>query len=126
MIERMDHIVMTVGDLKTSVSFYTRALQRRKHCFDNGRQPLRFGGQKINLQVTGQEPRNKAVAGSGDMCHITDRTLDHLHDHLPTKCADVLEGPVVKCGTAAPIVANYFNDPDKNLIEVSSYERNAA
>ena len=126
MSERMDHIVMTVGDLKTSVSFYTWALKRREHCFGKGRQPLRFGGQKINLQVTGQEPRNKAVAGSGDMCHITAGTLDHLQDHLPTKCADVLKGLVVKCGTAAPIVASYFNDPVRNLIEVSSYKRNAA
>jgi hypothetical protein len=45
---------------------------------------------------------------------------------LRAQCIEVLEGPVVKSGALGPIISIYFNDPDKNLIEVSSYERNAA
>ena len=126
MIERFDHIVLTVSDIEASVAFYTRVLQMREHSFGAGRKALCFGTQKINLQVVGQESRNNAATGSGDLCLITTWTPDRLIDHLRAQCIEVLEGPVVKSGALGPIISIYFNDPDKNLIEVSSYERNAA
>ena len=126
MIERFDHIVLTVSDIEASVAFYTRVLQMREHSFGAGRQALCFGTQKINLQVVGQEPRNNAATGSGDLCLITTWTPDRLLDHLRAQFIEVLEGPMVKSGALGPIISIYFNDPDKNLIEVSSYERNAA
>ena len=55
MIERFDHIVLTVSDIEASVAFYTRVLQMREHSFGAGRKALCFGTQKINLQVVGQE-----------------------------------------------------------------------
>ena len=126
MIERFDHIVLTVSDIEASVAFYTRVLQMREHSFGAERKALYFGTQKINLQVVGQEPRNNAATGSGDLCLITTWTPDSLLDHLRAQFIEVLEGPVVKSGALGPIMSIYFNDPDKNLIEVSSYERNAA
>ena len=126
MIKRFDHLVLTVSDIEASVAFYTRILQMREHSFGTGRKALHFGTQKINLQVAGQEPRNKAEAGSGDLCLITTWTPDRLLDHLHAHCIEVLEGPEVKSGALGPIVSIYFNDPDKNLIEVSSYERKTA
>ena len=101
-------------------------MQMRAHSFGAGRKALCFGTQKINLQVVGQEPRNNAATGSGDLCLITTCTPDRLLDHLRAQFIEVLEGPVVKSGALGPIISIYFNDPDKNLIEVSSYERNAA
>jgi len=59
MIERFDHIVLTVADIEASIAFYTRVLQMQEHSFGQGRKALCFGRQKINLQVAGQEPRNK-------------------------------------------------------------------
>ena len=126
MIERFDHIVLTVSDIEASVAFYTRVLQMCEHSFGAGRKALCFATQKINLQVVGQEPRNNAATGSGDLCLITTWTPDRLLDHLRAQFIEVLEGPVVKSGALGPIISIYFNDPDKNLIEVSSYERNAA
>ena len=82
MIERFDHIVLTVSDIEASVAFYTRVLQMREHSFGAGRKALCFGTQKINLQVVGQEPRNNAATGSGDLCLITTWTPDRLIDHL--------------------------------------------
>jgi len=98
MIERFDHIVLTVSDIEASVAFYTRVLQMREHSFGAGRKALCFGTQKINLQVVGQEPRNNAATGSGDLCLITTCTPDRLLDHLRAQFIEVLEGPVVKSG----------------------------
>ena len=36
----------------------------------------------------------------------------------------ILEGPVAKTGARGPITSVYFNDPDCNLIEISSYPDN--
>ncbi|HET9024772.1 MAG TPA: VOC family protein, partial [Burkholderiaceae bacterium] len=33
----------------------------------------------------------------------------------------VLEGPVTRTGALGPITSVYFLDPDRNLIEVSTY-----
>ena len=33
----------------------------------------------------------------------------------------IVEGPVEKTGARGPFLSVYFNDPDGNLIEVSSY-----
>ena len=95
MIERFDHIVLTVSDIEASVAFYTRVLQMREHSFGAGRKALCFGTQKINLQVVGQEPRNNAATGSGDLCLITTWTPDRMLDHLRAQCIEVLEGLVV-------------------------------
>ncbi|MCG9542143.1 VOC family protein, partial [Vibrio parahaemolyticus] len=40
--------------------------------FANGRKAVTFGNQKINFQLIGQEPRNVANAGSGDVCLVSD------------------------------------------------------
>ena len=61
MIERFDHIVLTVADLEPSIAFYTQVLQMQEHSFGQGRKALCSRRQKINLQVAGQEPRNKAA-----------------------------------------------------------------
>ena len=118
MLKHFDYIVLTVSDIKASVVFYTRVLQMRAHSFGDGRKAVCFGMQKINLCVAGQEPRNNATTGSGDLCLITTWTPNRLPDHLRTQCVEVLEYPVAKSGALGPIISIYFNDPDENLIEV--------
>jgi catechol 2,3-dioxygenase-like lactoylglutathione lyase family enzyme len=71
MISHIDHIVLTVADIDRSVAFYQRVLLMKAVTFAQGRKALTFGNQKINLQTLGQEPRNKAQVGSGDLCLIT-------------------------------------------------------
>jgi catechol 2,3-dioxygenase-like lactoylglutathione lyase family enzyme len=83
---------------------------------------MRFGQQKINLQLLGQELRNHAMEGSGDLCLITKWNMDDVVTHLKACKVIILEGPVTKSGALGPIQSVYFNDPDNNLIEVSVYE----
>jgi catechol 2,3-dioxygenase-like lactoylglutathione lyase family enzyme len=64
MIERFDHLVLTVADLEPSIAFYTQVLQMQEHGLGRGRKALCFGPQKINSHLTGQKPRNKAATGA--------------------------------------------------------------
>lgn len=121
MISHIDHVVLTVTDIEASVAFYCRVLQMEAVTFANGRRALHFGQQKINLQLLGQEPRNRAGVGSGDLCLITHWPLAHVIAHLQAEGVAIVEGPVAKTGAQGPIQSVYFLDPDQNLIEVSVY-----
>ncbi|MBY6158943.1 VOC family protein [Pseudooceanicola nitratireducens] len=122
MIERIDHLVLTVRDIEASVAFYTRVLGVEAVTFAGGRRALAFGNQKINLQTLGQEQRNHACIGSGDLCLITNWPVQDVLDRLAQENIAVVEGPVAKSGALGPITSVYFNDPDGNLIEVSRYD----
>ncbi|AIS57810.1 VOC family protein [Vibrio coralliilyticus] len=121
MISHIDHIVLTVSDIKASVEFYRRVLKMEEVTFAGGRKALRFGNQKINLQLLGQEPRNHAQVGSGDLCLITHWSLEDVTTHLQQQNIRIVEGPVEKSGATGAISSVYFLDPDSNLIEVSVY-----
>ncbi|HJV22041.1 MAG TPA: VOC family protein [Holophagaceae bacterium] len=122
MISRIDHVVLTVSDVDRSFAFYERALRMEPITFGNGRRALRFGDQKLNLQRLGQEPRNHAAVGSGDLCLITDWPLAQVVAHLAAVGITPIEGPARKQGALGPITSIYFLDPDGNLIEVSTYD----
>ena len=52
-IDRLDHLVLTVRDLKATCEFYTKVLGMREVTFAGGRKALTFGRQKINLHEIG-------------------------------------------------------------------------
>ena len=121
MITQIDHLVLTVSDIEASVAFYTRVLKLRAETFADNRRALHFGNQKINLQTLGMELRNHAATGSGDLCLLTDWPLGEVTAHLGAEGVEIIEGPVEKTGARGPMMSVYFNDPDGNLIEISSY-----
>nr|WP_206677670.1 VOC family protein [Vibrio chemaguriensis] len=122
MISHIDHIVLTVSDIEKSVDFYKRVLCMEEVTFANGRKAVTFGNQKINFQLLGQESRNVANVGSGDVCLISDWPLRTVIDHLVNENVKIIEGPVEKSGAVGSIQSVYFLDLDKNLIEVSVYQ----
>lgn len=121
MISHIDHLVLTVSDIEASVAFYKRALLVDDSTFANARKALHFGNQKINLQVLGQETRNHAAVGAGDLCLVTTWALSDVIAHLRGEGIEIVEGPVPKTGAAGAMTSVYFTDPDGNLIEISSY-----
>ncbi len=125
MITGIDHLVLTVRDIERAVAFYTRVLEMQAVSFAGGRQALLAGNQKINLQTIGQETRNHACIGSGDICLLTSLPPDQVMARLHEQGVAVLEGPVQKSGARGAITSVYFNDPDGNLVEVSSYADDA-
>ena len=128
MIDRIDHLVLTTRDLDACVRFYTDVLGMALEKFrtpTEERLALRFGRQKINLHVWGNEfvPRaHVAVPGSVDLCFITERKLEEVMRRLEQHGVVIEQGPVDKTGATGPIRSVYVRDPDLNLIEISVYK----
>lgn len=123
-IQRLDHLVLTVKDIETTVQFYVAVLGMQKEEFGAGRLALKYGNQKINLHQVGKEFEPKAdkpTSGSADLCFITDVPLNEAIEHVRSKGVEIIEGPVKLTGAVGPINSFYFRDPDMNLIEVSNY-----
>jgi catechol 2,3-dioxygenase-like lactoylglutathione lyase family enzyme len=123
-IDRLDHLVLTVADIDATVDFYTRVLGMKAVTFGAGRTALAFGQSKINLHQAGHEfePRaHRPTPGSADLCLITTDSLDRVVEELVRHDVPIEEGPVERTGATGPILSVYFRDPDRNLIEVSTY-----
>jgi catechol 2,3-dioxygenase-like lactoylglutathione lyase family enzyme len=124
-IDRLDHLVLTVIDVEATCAFYEKVLGMTPVTFGSGRRALTFGRQKINLHQSGRElaPRARVpTPGSGDVCFITDTPLDDVQAHLEACGITLLEGgQTPRTGATGPITSLYFSDPDGNLVEVSRY-----
>ncbi|WP_462384366.1 VOC family protein [Pseudomonas sp. Marseille-QA0892] len=122
-ISHLDHLVLTVADIDTTVDFYARVLGMQAVTFGAGRKSLVFGQQKINLHEAGREFEPKAATpqpGSADLCFITSTPIEAVIEHLQNEGVAVLEGPVQRTGATGPILSVYLRDPDLNLIELSN------
>jgi catechol 2,3-dioxygenase-like lactoylglutathione lyase family enzyme len=123
----LDHLVLTVRDLETTIAFYTDVLnmvvERFRPADGTERWALTFGHQKINLHELGSEFEPNAAfatAGSADLCFLTQTPLSDWQAHLKSKDVHVEEGPVPRTGATGPILSIYIRDPDRNLIEIST------
>ena len=124
-IDKLDHLVLTDKDVKTTIDFYVNVLGMELVQFGAGRSALLFGSQKINLHQQGNEFDPKAQAptpGSADLCFITSVPLVEFVNHLEACDVPVIEGPVQRTGATGPINSVYLRDPDMNLIEISNQQ----
>jgi catechol 2,3-dioxygenase-like lactoylglutathione lyase family enzyme len=122
-IERLDHLVLTVGDLQATCAFYQRVLGMQVVTFADGRYALQFGQQKINLHQVDRTFEPKAAlptSGSADLCFITLLPLAQVIAHIHTCNVEIVTGPVSRTGATGPIESVYLRDPDGNLIEVAN------
>jgi catechol 2,3-dioxygenase-like lactoylglutathione lyase family enzyme len=121
-IDRLDHLVLTVRDVDLSCDFYTRVLGMEAITFGSGRRALRFGEQKFNLHQAGRELEPKAgkpTPASADFCLIITTPMAQVIQHLENCGVEIIQGPVARTGATGPIQSVYFRDPDENLVEVS-------
>ena len=123
-IDRLDHLVLTVRDIETTLRFYETVLGMRRESFGAGRVALRFGRQKINVHphptpvdIVAKDPR----PGTADLCFIAETPLEAVIAHLEASGVEIELGPVERTGAQGPIRSLYLRDPDGNLIEVSNY-----
>jgi catechol 2,3-dioxygenase-like lactoylglutathione lyase family enzyme len=122
-IDSLDHLVLSVGNIDTTVDFYTEVLGMELLTVD-GRKALAFGEQMIKLQQRGHEVSPKAAhptAGAADICFITSTPLDDVVLHLNEQKVRIEEGPVERNGAMGKMRSIYVRDPDKNLVEISNY-----
>ncbi|MEL7211845.1 MAG: VOC family protein [Pseudomonadota bacterium] len=126
MIDRLDHLVLTVASIDATCAFYETILGMQTVTFGEGRKALTFGKQKINLHEAGKEFEPKAhspTKGSADLCFLLTGGLKDMEAHLTAHNIPIEEGPVPRTGATSPITSLYIRDPDANLIELSTPSR---
>jgi catechol 2,3-dioxygenase-like lactoylglutathione lyase family enzyme len=124
-ITGLDHIVLTVKDIQTTIQFYTTVLGMKQVTFSKNRQALQFGTQKINLHQQNDEIEPHAAQptpGSADLCFITDIPLVQVIEHVQSCGAKIIAGPLPRTGATGKIKSIYLHDPDDNLIEVANHQ----
>ncbi len=122
-VRRLDHLVLTVRDIETTVAFYERVLGMRRVDFAAGtRVALAFGEQKLNLHAHGSEflPNARAARpGSADLCLLVETPLDEVLAHLESQGVELEYGPDEADGATGPLWSVWIRDPDGNLIELA-------
>jgi len=123
-LNRIDHIVLTVADVESTISFYTGLLGMTVETFGESRKALVFGRQKFNLHLADGSISPRAAVpmpGSVDICLITSTPMDEVVRTLINMSVPIEIGPASRTGALGEIVSVYFRDPDRNLIELSRY-----
>lgn len=121
-LEAIDHMVLTVRDIPTSVAFYSRVLGMREVVFGENRHALAFGRCKLNLHQAGREFEPKAAhpaPGTVDLCLLARTPIADIVRHLAAHEVAIEQGPVERTGAQGPILSVYVRDPDGTLIELS-------
>lgn len=122
-LKQLDHLVLTVKNIDTSIDFYTRVLAMEAITFGDNRKALKFGPQKINLHQQGNEFEPKARCpqpGSADLCLLADIPIGDVISHFERYNVPVETGPVARTGANGPILSVYIRDPDGNLLEIAN------
>ena len=125
-IERLDHLVLTVRDIEATCAFYEEVLGTERRGFGKGRTALHYGRQKINLHphptpidLVAEQP----LPGSADLCFVTGQDIGAVIAHLDACGVPIEWGPGARTGAEGPITSVYCRDPDNNLIEIASDRR---
>jgi catechol 2,3-dioxygenase-like lactoylglutathione lyase family enzyme len=129
-VNSLDHLVLNVRDVEVSAAWYERVLGMTRHDFTPPygvrRTSMKFGAMMLNLRpvdmdngawFTGAE----AVAGSDDLCFLTDASLDEVAQRLKDCGVAIEVGPVARRGARGEMTSIYCRDPDGNLIEIAHY-----
>lgn len=124
-IERLDHLVLTVRDLDATIAFY-ELLGMRHELFEDDRSALRFGDSKINLHHVDRmfEPKaSHPTPGSADLCFVARAPLKDILGRLEGAGVEIEVGPVNRVGALGEMTSIYMRDPDENLVELCWYDR---
>jgi catechol 2,3-dioxygenase-like lactoylglutathione lyase family enzyme len=129
-VNALDHLVLNVRDVEVSAAWYERVLGMTRHDFQPpygvSRTSMKFGAMMLNLRpvdmdkgvwFTGAE----AVAGSDDLCFLSDTPPETVIRHLEACGVPVEVGPVARRGARGEMTSVYCRDPDGNLIEIARY-----
>lgn len=132
-ISELDHIVLNVGDIDRSLSFYTNVLGlkgERVEEFKAGKvgfPSVRINdGTIIDLFPTQQPvPQTGATKNSGNLNHfcmvVGAADFSGIVEYLAAHKIAVREGPVSRWGARGRATSVYFLDPDGNEVEIRCY-----
>lgn len=123
-IDRIDHLVLTVSDISTTIRFYEEVLGFSAVTFKQNRKALIFGAQKltsISKKWSSNQKASRPTPGSADLCFITSTPINDVVSEILQAGIPIVEGPVERTGATGEIMSIYIRDPDGNLIEISQY-----
>ena len=121
-VDALDHVVLCVRDVSTTIEFYERVLGMEAREERPGKWSLHFGRNKISLQDAAVSPTIAAdtIPGTGNFCLLTKIPLGEVVAHLRRAGIAVEDGPGERAGATGPILSVYVRDPDGNLVELSN------
>lgn len=125
-VRDIDHITLTVTNLDHTMRFYHEVLDLPVVSFTKDLLVVQLGHQKVEFRKAGNQYdpaiANPTPCASAFTITVKD-SLTYLKEHLANYGVTVVKGPVKTRGADGPMISLYIYDPDKNLIEVSSYHQ---
>jgi len=122
----LDHIILKVNDLDVSVDFYTKIMGFTNDGVDGPFTIIRTG-QEFQMQIApwgtpGFEHYAFSVSNE-EFEQIFDRVKAAGIDYGPTfDSVGSNTGPGIETGALGDAPTVYFNDPNKHLIEIRTYD----
>ena len=132
-IIELDHIVLNVGDIDRSLTFYTEVLGLKGERVDEFRSgKVSFPSVRINDQtIIDLFPRKDSAARStaekanGNLNHfclvVGAEDFSGIVNYLGDNHVAILQGPVSRWGAQGRATSVYFLDPDGNEVEIRCY-----
>ena len=122
-IDHIDHIVMTVENVDTTLNWYLRVLGIKSVAFGEGRKALVLNKQRIHLvakSATIAPCTEHPTPGSLDLCLIASTPLATLLEHLKKERVPIEKGPIKRNGATGLITSIYIRDPERNLLQIAN------
>ena len=129
-ITEMDHIVLRVKDVETSLKFYTETLGLKPERIEEWRAgKIRFPSARINadtiidLFASEQEPIDKdGVKNQDHYCMVIEKTdMEELKSKFEAMGVGIQAGPGQRWGSHGDGTSLYVYDPDDNVVELRHY-----
>lgn len=129
-ITEMDHIVLRVKDVETSLKFYTETLGLKPERIEEWRAgKIRFPSARINadtiidLFASDQEPIDKdGVKNQDHYCMVIEKTdMEELKSKFEAMGVGIQAGPGQRWGSHGDGTSLYVFDPDDNVVELRHY-----
>jgi catechol 2,3-dioxygenase-like lactoylglutathione lyase family enzyme len=132
-IVALDHIVLNVGDIDRSLTFYTEVLGLKGERLDEFRAgKVSFPSVRINQQtIIDLFPRKDGATKlnsekvDGNLNHfclvVGAEDFSGIVNYLAENQVTVRQGPVSRWGAQGRATSVYFLDPDGNEVEIRCY-----
>lgn len=132
-ITGLDHVVLNVGDIDRSLTFYIEILGLKGERLDEFKAgKVGFPSVRIDAETLIDlfPAKNSALRASGEKTNgnlnhfclvVKNAELAGVIDHLKENQITIREGPVSRWGARGRATSVYFLDPDGNEIEIRAY-----
>ena len=129
-ITELDHIVLRVKDVETSLRFYTQVLGLPSERVEQWRAgEIRFPSARLNADTiidffaSDQKPIGREGAKNQDhFCMVIEPTdMEELKAKFEGIGVDIQAGPGKRWGSHGDGISLYIYDPDDNVVELRHY-----